>query len=372
MADLGTSRSTPLHPGVDAQSWLGFEQKIQARRFDALLASAKDAIANGNAVLAQHAIDEAREIHPESREVHELEAGVRRLLPAQQGAAMWRRAAGGFMLLAAGVSMFVVVDEMRILPHALPVVAPPPPRLLRAVPVAGRFERAAMFAEAIEADEGESMPEGTPDTGVNPAVIDTPGLRRTAPLAPAVQTPTTRADDGSSSEAMDRMELANRFEPVSQSGPHDRVELARPVLRSDVAQAAPILAAASPVPAVINAVHVDRTAEEQVRVADVLRRYARAYGDLDVSAAREVWPDVDQRALARAFDGLASQPVSFADCQIDVQGATANASCHGQASYIGKVGRGAPRTEPRTWRFKLRRDGETWKIANAEARRTTG
>ena len=371
MADLGTSRSTPLHPGVDAQSWLGFEQKIQARRFEALLTSARDAIASGNAVLARHAIDEAREIHPESREVHELEAGVRRLRPAEQGAAMWRRAAGGFMLLAAGVLMFVVVDETRILPDALPVVAPPPPQLLRAVPVAGRFERAAMFAEAVEADEGESMPERTPEMEGRPAAIGAPNLRRTTPSTPAAQTPTTRADDGSS-DAMDRIELASRFEPVSQSGPQDRVELARPILRSDVAQAAPILAAASSVPAVINAVHVDRTAEEQVRVADVLRRYARAYGDLDVSAAREVWPDVDQRALARAFDGLASQTVSFADCQIDVQGTTANASCHGQASYVGKVGRGAPRTEPRTWRFQLRRDGETWKIANAEARRTTG
>ncbi len=133
-----------------------------------------------------------------------------------------------------------------------------------------------------------------------------------------------------------------------------------------------MIPAASAVPALVNAVHVDRSADEQLRVADVLRRYARAYGELDVSAAREVWPGVDQRALTRAFDGLASQTVSFDDCQIDVQGATANASCHGQASYVGKVGRGVPRTEPRTWRFQLRRDGETWKIANAEARRTTG
>jgi hypothetical protein len=107
-------------------------------------------------------------------------------------------------------------------------------------------------------------------------------------------------------------------------------------------------------------------------VADVLRRYARAYGALDVQAASEVWPGVDQRALARAFEGLTSQSVSFDDCQIAVHGITANASCRGQASYVGKVGRGEPRTEPRTWRFELRRDGETWKIENAEARRTSG
>jgi hypothetical protein len=371
MADLEISRSTPLHPGVDAKSWLGFEQKIQARRFEALLASAKDALATGNAVLAQHAIEEAREIRPESPALHELEAGVRRLVPAEQGAALWRRAAGGVMLLAAGVLMFVVVDETRIPPGTLPVVAPPPPQVLRVAPAAGRFERNAIFADAIEAGEGASTEERVPESADAPAIVAPPSLRRATPAAPATPTPTTRADDGNTA-AVDRIDVSNRLDVPSHSGPQDRVELARPILRPDIVPAAPVLPAASSVPAVINAVHVDRSADETLRVADVLRRYARAYGDLDVRAAREVWPDVDQRALARAFDGLASQTVSFDDCQIDVQGATANASCHGQTSYVGKVGRGSTRTEPRTWRFHLRRDGETWKIANAEARRTSG
>lgn len=103
-----------------------------------------------------------------------------------------------------------------------------------------------------------------------------------------------------------------------------------------------------------------------------MHRYAAAYGNLDVGAARDVWPNVDQRALARAFDSLASQTVSFDSCDIDVRGAVANASCRGQASYVGKVGRTEPRTEPRTWRFELRRDGERWTIERAEARRGSG
>jgi hypothetical protein len=135
----------------------------------------------------------------------------------------------------------------------------------------------------------------------------------------------------------------------------------------------PAPTAVSSVPtAAIEPARLDTSIEDSARVADVLRRYARAYGDLDVGAARDVWPGVDERALARAFGSLASQSVSFDDCQIAVHGATANASCRGQASYVGKVGRGAPRIEPRTWRFELRRDGETWKIENAEARRTSG
>jgi hypothetical protein len=112
-------------------------------------------------------------------------------------------------------------------------------------------------------------------------------------------------------------------------------------------------------------------AVDESRVADVLRQYARAYGDLDASAARVIWPSVDQRALARAFESLRSQQLSLQECEIDVHGATANASCRGQAQYVGKVGSGEPRIEPRTWRFELRREGEAWKIAHAEARRPT-
>ena len=82
-----------------------------------------------------------------------------------------------------------------------------------------------------------------------------------------------------------------------------------------------------------------------------------------------MWPTVNERALARAFAGLTSQDVAFDDCEIDVRGARANASCRGRASYVGKIGSGEQRTESRTWRFELRRDGDAWKIENAEARR---
>jgi hypothetical protein len=106
-------------------------------------------------------------------------------------------------------------------------------------------------------------------------------------------------------------------------------------------------------------------------VKQALNQYARAYGRLDAGAARAVWPTVDERALARAFAGLESQDVSFDNCDIEVRGATANASCRGQASYVGKIGAREPRTEARQWRFELRRDGDAWKIESAEARRVT-
>lgn len=110
------------------------------------------------------------------------------------------------------------------------------------------------------------------------------------------------------------------------------------------------------------------SAVEESRVAEVLRRYARAYAELDAQAARAVWPSVDEPALAKAFENLASQNLYFEDCRISVHGERASASCRGEASYVGKVGGGTPRVEPRAWEFELRRDGGDWKIAHAEAR----
>ena len=91
------------------------------------------------------------------------------------------------------------------------------------------------------------------------------------------------------------------------------------------------------------------------------------FAAVDARAARAIWPTVDEPALARAFADLESQNVSFDRCDIEVDGSTATASCRGKQSYVGKVG--SPRSESRTWKFDLRRDGDSWKIAKAETRR---
>jgi hypothetical protein len=111
------------------------------------------------------------------------------------------------------------------------------------------------------------------------------------------------------------------------------------------------------------------TPSEDIRVRSVLNQYASAYGTLDASAVRAVWPTVNQRALQRAFDDLSSQRVSFDDCDIAVNGTSAQASCRVTASYVGKVGGQGPRTEPRTVTFELKRDGDAWRIQKADTRR---
>lgn len=96
----------------------------------------------------------------------------------------------------------------------------------------------------------------------------------------------------------------------------------------------------------------------------VLGRYASAYNALDVDAATRVWPGVNRGALARAFDGLASQQVSLGDCRIDVAGAKAQARCAGRATWTPKIGSGT-RTESRSWTFELARAGNDWQIVSA-------
>jgi hypothetical protein len=117
------------------------------------------------------------------------------------------------------------------------------------------------------------------------------------------------------------------------------------------------------------AVAAPAAVDEQARVQDALRRYQRAYSALDVSAAQAVWPAVDRAALARAFDGLASQTLTFENCDVRVDGNAAAAMCRGTTQYVPKVGSRAPRVEPRRWSFSLTRDASDWKIESARAER---
>jgi hypothetical protein len=95
--------------------------------------------------------------------------------------------------------------------------------------------------------------------------------------------------------------------------------------------------------------------------------YAEAYERLDASAARRIWPSVDERALARAFAGLQSQGITFERCQTEVNGSQALAVCSGRARYVPKVGPRDALTARRQWTFHLRRAGDnSWQIASAE------
>ena len=97
-------------------------------------------------------------------------------------------------------------------------------------------------------------------------------------------------------------------------------------------------------------------------VQGVLARYAQAYGRLDASAVKAIWPTVDERALARAFSGLEAQSIMFDACDLRIDGTRATAACRGTATYVTGVGKRSQVTQPRQWTFLLEQSPDRWEI----------
>jgi hypothetical protein len=103
-------------------------------------------------------------------------------------------------------------------------------------------------------------------------------------------------------------------------------------------------------------------------IESVLKNYAHAFSARNVGAAKSVWPGVDERALARAFDGLQEQRLELERCEISVEGSTAIATCVGTARYRPKVGTRSMRSERRAWTFHVGYRGDAWVIDDVEVR----
>ena len=101
---------------------------------------------------------------------------------------------------------------------------------------------------------------------------------------------------------------------------------------------------------------------ERGAIRQVLERYRTAVSALDAAATQEAWPGVNQRALARAFERLDAQDVSFQNCRINVNSAEASAVCGGLVRYVPRIGSRTQRVEQREWTFRLRRQDSGWFI----------
>jgi hypothetical protein len=124
------------------------------------------------------------------------------------------------------------------------------------------------------------------------------------------------------------------------------------------------LAAARPATPVAAAL-IDRRPDDEADIRSTLARFRTAYSQLNASAARDVWPSVDARALQRAFQSLKSQELRFDHCSLTVTGARAQAACTGRAVYVPRIGDQSPRGTSREWTFELRKADERWTIASA-------
>jgi hypothetical protein len=105
--------------------------------------------------------------------------------------------------------------------------------------------------------------------------------------------------------------------------------------------------------------------EDDIR--STLTRFRTAYSQLDASAAQQVWPTVDVRALRSAFRSLKSQQLHFDRCSFSVNGASARAACSGRAIYVPGIGDQSPRTTAREWTFELKKADERWMISSARS-----
>ena len=115
---------------------------------------------------------------------------------------------------------------------------------------------------------------------------------------------------------------------------------------------------------------VAATAQPSAAAAGVrtaLMRYESAYSRLDADAASAIWPALDRKALARAFDGLASQEVSLGSCEVRIVGESAVAECAGSATWTPKVG-GRSHRQARRWQFQLKSVDAGWQIVSATVR----
>lgn len=135
-------------------------------------------------------------------------------------------------------------------------------------------------------------------------------------------------------------------------------------------ESAPVTSPPAPSPSPEPPREADAPALAAVAAAGVratLLRYETAYSRLDVNAAGAVWPALDRKALARAFDGLASQAVSLGSCEVRIVGESAIADCAGSATWTPKVG-GRSHRQARQWQFQLRNVDAGWQIVSATVR----
>ena len=79
-------------------------------------------------------------------------------------------------------------------------------------------------------------------------------------------------------------------------------------------------------------------ASDEAAVQGVLREYVDAFNRLDVNGAANVWPTIDQRALARIFDRIERQQLDFRGCSVVLSTSDATGRCEGSLTYVPRGG----------------------------------
>ena len=350
----------PTVPGVPA-AYAKFEQRAKRRRVDHRLDAARAAIEKGRLHDAAAALNEVLNLDPNAPELAALTASFNKLQRSERRPrrSRWLVAAVAFGATMLGASWLEQQQALRSRPMDViaglisspqPVASSPQPV---ALPEGPPPAEAAPDAEAIGTSglNSGAVPSPSPDAA-------TPASAAVVPrVAPLPETPIEPLLNSVGPVPVSRNTDPEVVSPPPPVTPSPSVPAAVPAV-DRTASPAPV-AVPPPQPAV----------DEAALVRQTLQRYRVAYDGLDAGSARAVWPAVDQDALARAFQGLESQTLTFDACDVQLQSGSANATCRGSASYVPKVGNRERRTEPRVWTFALRKTGGEWKIATARVER---
>ncbi len=350
----GDSHSAPFAatPLETSMTLTRLEALARRRRIDWQIAAARTAMKHGRVVEARAALSEIHELDPSNPEIISLSLEIEAAAHARRS---WRK--GPAVAAVASFAAIVLLATR----SGRPV---PEPRRMRELltaipfPISAPFETVPQIASTAFVPEEvtePSPPEIIADKSVEADrverlhVFSSPAPREVPPVANAVDIATVPTD------------TPVPVQPVSTAGVV--IDAPAPV---SIAAAAPVVAAPTPpAPAPVPTPTIDN--ERSIRQA--LERYRAAYERLDARSAQQVWPAVDELALARAFTGLRSQSLTFDQCDVHVRGSAATASCVGSARYVPKVGSQQPRVESRLWDFTLRQTGNEWKIETARVDR---
>jgi tetratricopeptide (TPR) repeat protein len=339
-------------PGAPTSTPLSLEERVRHRRVVLRIGAAQTAILLGRFPEARAALDELTELEPTLPAIPEIEAEFR--------AARSRVKRKRLVLVvgvAAGVAgAFLGSSVGRVTKARLPLssahVATAAPLPANAIPTFN----AELPGAAPTLSAGFFEPTET--ATLAPSVV--PGVD-SAPLRPAIAATEFRARVQAPATVGERVSEARFVErpsgpPVAERSPAASVPVER------VPEASPAVAPrVDPSPAAQPAF----VGDDPALIRDALQRYRRAYNALDARLAHAVYPGVDETALTHAFDGLRSQSLEFEACSVDSLGASARAVCRGQARYVTKIGSREPRSEPRVWTFRLRKDDGDWTIESA-------
>lgn len=332
----------PAPRAISADGYAQFEQRARRRRVDRRLDAARTALAAGRVKDAAAAIDEVVELDPNLPELQDITAELEalRIAAASTHRGRWIAAAAAFAIVVLGASWLQDAGALgsRSIVAVAPLVVPPPGlsvTVTAAEPAADSREP-SREAVATSGDARPSVPVDSPSiavASVNAEPVSPPSIPVVATVGSPLNAP-----------------------PVP------------PAVSEPVPNVAPA-ASATPAPSAPPTRLVPPPPDDETLVKQTLQRYRLAYEELDARLAQSVWPAVNQDALARAFDGLESQSLTFDACNVTVQGDAAAATCRGSARYVPKVGSREPRVESRTWNFTLRKDRTAWTIESARAER---